>query len=377
MKIVQLITGSAAFGGAEAHVRDLTFGLRGRGHDCIVMTGSAEGLLSEQLRAKRVPVVVVPALQKPMHAVWDTVSLMQVVSALRDLRPDLLATHTAKAGFVGRAAAKLTGTPCFFTPHGVSFINRRTGRHIKFRLALEQLAARSGATIIAVSEAEKRIAVEHLRLQEGQIATIHNGLPDYIPHRRLDRSRLCITMVARFEEQKDHATLLQALSTLAHLDWELKLAGTGPLLSAAKWMAEQRGIASRVHFLNECSNIPHLLAETDIFTLVTNWESFPISILEAMRSGLPIVATDTGGICEAIDDGVNGFLVPRADALILAERLSRLIISAELRMRMGSQSREQFLKRFEMRLMLDKTEAMYAAAVKRQPLAAVANAISA
>ena len=133
MKIVQLITGSASFGGAEAHVRDLSVGLRARGHECTVMVGPPEGLLSQQLRSSGVPVVMVPALLKPLHPVRDAASLLRVIAELES-SAEILATHTAKAGYVGRIAAKWLGVPSFFTPHGLSFIDRQTGDPIKFRL---------------------------------------------------------------------------------------------------------------------------------------------------------------------------------------------------------------------------------------------------
>jgi len=115
--------------------------------------------------------------------------------------------------------------------------------------------------------------------------------------------------------------------------------------------------------MNQCSDTPRLLAESNIFALITNWEAFPISILEAMRSGLPVIATDTGGVREAVEDEVNGFLVPCRDASWLAERLALLITSADLRQSMGSQVRRRFSQHFEWRSMLDKTEAIYAAAL--------------
>ena len=185
MKIIQLITGSSSFGGAEAHVRDLAVGLRKRGHDCIVM-GPQEGLLAEQLLTKGVPILPIPALQKPIHPVWDTISLFHVTNELRRLRPDIVAAHTAKAGSIGRIAAKLAGVPSFFTPHGLSFINRHNGQQIKFRLIVERLVARLGGKMIAVCEAERRLALDCLGIRESDISTIYNGLPDMVLPRERD-----------------------------------------------------------------------------------------------------------------------------------------------------------------------------------------------
>lgn len=359
MKLVQLITGSTSFGGAEAHVRDLTMGLIQLGHACSVIVGGPEGLLSVQLRTGGVPVMVIPPLQKSLHPVLDMEALFQLVWALRRLKPDILATHTAKAGFIGRIAAKLTGIPCVFTPHGQSFVNRGNGDVIKHRLLLERLALKTGATTIFVSEAERQLAQAHLRMDDKRTRIIHNGIPDRTPARREGKGPVRLTMVARFDYQKDHYTLLKALSSLVDLDWEISLAGTGPLLPAARTFAEDSGISSRVHFVGECADVPGLLAGSDVFVLTSNVESFPISILEAMRACLPVVATDTGGIREAVVHGENGFLVVRGDASDVAEKLALLIQSQDLRSAMADESRRRFLENYEWTHMLNKTEALY------------------
>jgi glycosyltransferase involved in cell wall biosynthesis len=363
MKIIQIITGSPSFGGAEAHVRDLATGLIEQGHECIVMVGPPQGLLTTQLRAVGVPVIEIPALRKAIHPILDPLCLFQVVRALRRLQPDIVATHTSKAGFIGRIAAAILRIPSFFTPHGLSFIHRATGKPIRFRLALERLALPLGARIIAVCDAERHLANHMLPLTPGTIATIHNGIPDHVPTPRLVQTPVVITMVARFDIQKDHDTLLQALSQIPHLDWELRLAGSGPLLPAIKRLAASYNLSPRIHFLEECSNVPALLAETDIFVLTSNWEAFPISILEAMREGLPILATDIGGVNEAVHDGVNGFLVTPKDSQRIAHCLSSLIRSADLRASMGAKSRQMFCQTFTSHRMLEKTETLYTSAL--------------
>lgn len=364
MRIVQLITGSSSFGGAEAHVRDLSIGLRGRGHDCTVMVGPPEGALAEQLREAGVPVVPIPALRKPIRPVADAVCFAQVMRALRKARPEIVAAHTAKAGFIGRFAARRLGAPVFFTPHGLSFVDRERGTTIGFRLLLERLAARTGGQMIAVCEAERRLALQYLGSQAAPVVTIPHGLPDCETRGERSGGRAAIAMVARFDRQKDHATLVRALSSLRHLEWELRLAGSGPLLESIQRMVEERGLASRVTFLRQHRDTPGLLAASDIFVLASHFEAFPISILEAMRAGLPVIATDTGGVCEAVEEDWNGFLIPVGDSSRLAERLTLLLQSPELRKSMGMRSRLRFRRDFEWRRMLDRTEALYASALR-------------
>jgi glycosyltransferase involved in cell wall biosynthesis len=366
VRIVQLITGTPLFGGSDAHVRDLSIGLRERGHECIVMAGPPEGRLAEELRGHGVAVVTIPALRKPIRPFADAISLFQVIRALREVKPDIVATHTAKAGFIGRIAARAIRVPVFFTPHGLSFVDRKSGDLIGFRLLLEQMAARVGGEMIAVCDAERNIALRYLGSTGIRISTIRNGLPDYETKGKKRRGQVVITMIARFVRQKDHSTLVRALSTLNHLEWELRLAGTGPLLESVQRMVEECGLTSRVTFMNDCRDTPQLLAESDIYVLISNYEAFPISILEAMRTGIPVIATDTGGVGEAVQDECNGFLVPPGDVSRLAERLASLIRSAELRKNMGLQSRRRFTQEFEWRGMLDKTEKVYANALRNK-----------
>ena len=366
MRIVQLVTGTPLFGGSDAHVRDLSIGLRARGHECIVMAGPPEGLLAEQLRGNGVTVLTIPALRKPIRPFADAISLFQVIRAFCEVQPDVVATHTAKAGFIGRIAARAIGVPVFFTPHGLSFVDRKSGDLIGFRLLLERMAARVGGEMIAVCDAERNIALRYLGSTGIRISTIRNGLPDCETTGEKGRGPVVITMIARFVRQKDHSTLVRALSTLKHLEWELRLAGTGPLLESIQQLVEECGLAPRVCFMNECHDTPRLLAESDIYVLSSNYEAFPISILEAMRAGIPVVATDTGGVREAVQGECNGFLVPPRDVSRLAERLCSLIRSAELRTSMGFQSRRRFTEEFEWRSMLDKTEALYANTVRNK-----------
>jgi glycosyltransferase involved in cell wall biosynthesis len=130
-----------------------------------------------------------------------------------------------------------------------------------------------------------------------------------------------------------------------------------------KWLAAEYGLIHRTQFLEECSEVPLLLAVSDIFVLISNWEAFPISILEAMREGLPVLATDIGGVNEAIHDGVNGFLVARQDSNRVAHCLSSLIRSADLRSSMGASSRQTFCETFASQWMLEKTQILYASAL--------------
>jgi glycosyltransferase involved in cell wall biosynthesis len=199
------------------------------------------------------------------------------------------------------------------------------------------------------------------------LVTIHNCLPDVNETLRAHpaRSPPRLMMVARFVQQKDHPTLFRALSGLLDLDWQLDLVGDGPLRASVGALAESMGIASRVSFLGLRCDVPELLARSQAFLLITNFEGFPRSILEAMRGGLPVVASDVNGVRESVLDGVTGFVVPRGDAERLGDCLRKLINSPDMRVRMGKAGRARYDDRFTFNRLVAQTMAVYESILKR------------
>jgi glycosyltransferase involved in cell wall biosynthesis len=190
---------------------------------------------------------------------------------------------------------------------------------------------------------------------------VHNGMPDVDQGLRANpgRSPVRLAMVARFEAQKDHTTLFKALAHLRQQPWHLDLIGDGPLLPQAEGMVRELGLADRVRFWGQSMSVDQRLADAQVALLITNWEGFPRSILEAMRAGLPVVASAVGGVAESVRDGVNGFLIPREDVEGLRQRLGQLLTDPDLRVRMGRSGREQYERNFTLDHTVRKTLAVY------------------
>lgn len=374
LTIAQLITGADCIGGAQTHVRDLIAGLRSHGHRCTVLVGPPDGLFCEQLRDSGIDVRILPSLRKSLHAARDTAAFAEIIRELRRCQPDLVAVHTAKASFLGRLAAAALRIPCVFTPHGYSIVDRKSGKTKRLFVALERLAGQFGSKTIVVSEHERRVAIDSGAIHPRNLTTIHNGIPDSTPVADPAREPVVITMVARFDPPKDHATLLRALAQLTDYRWTLRLVGSGTLLRAAEQFTGELGIRDRVHFVGERPDIPGLLAQSQIFVLTSKLEAFPISILEAMRAGLPVVATDAGGISEAVQDGHTGFLVPSLDHKAVAERLTLLLQSQSTRAVLGSNARKRYLAHFTSDVMVAKTLAVYSSAVTSDATAVLTDA---
>jgi glycosyltransferase involved in cell wall biosynthesis len=170
-----------------------------------------------------------------------------------------------------------------------------------------------------------------------------------------------IVMVARFEPQKDHRTLLEAFAPLenAHLD----LVGSGPGEESVRALVAERGLADRVRFLGHRADVAEVLACSHVFALISNWEGFPRSTLEAMRAGLPTVVSAVGGAAEAIVEGSTGYVVPRGDAVTLRARLSLLAGDPTLRAQLGQAARRRYEDYFTFERMYRDTLAVYHVAV--------------
>jgi glycosyltransferase involved in cell wall biosynthesis len=366
VKIAQVIAVSDYIGGDQTHVLALVGGLTARGHDCVVLLGPSGGVFAGQLKELGIAVRIIPSLYKPLHPVRDLRALVELVFALRRLKPDVIAAHTSKAGFLGRMAGYLLRVPTVFTPHGWSIVDRATGKIKKGYCVLEKIAGLLGSNIIAVSHSEQEIGRLSGITSPEKILVVYNGIADVAESADRKVDPPTIVMVARFQKQKDQRTLIRAVTRIADRPWRLQFVGSGPLLPQMKEFARSAGVLDRIEFLGERSNTQDILAKADIFVLSSLWEAFPISTLEAMRAGLPVIVSDVGGAAESVIDGTTGFIVPRSRDDLMAESLSVLLRDTALRERIGRNGRKLFLEKFTLNTMVESTLDIYRDAIHQQ-----------
>ncbi|MGI8818668.1 MAG: glycosyltransferase family 4 protein [Gemmatimonadales bacterium] len=360
MKIAYIVTRSDLIGGAQVHVRDLAAALTGHGHEAMVLT-SGSGPYVDALRAAGVETIPLKHLQAAIRPLQDARALLEIHSTLKRLKPDLLSTHSSKSGILGRAAARLLGLPVVFTAHGWAFTPGIPKREAAVYRWIERLAAPLATRIITVSEFDRQLALSHRLAAPDKLVTVHNGMPDVPERLRADpaRSPVRIVMTARFEPQKDHRTLFLALAGLKDRPWNLDLIGDGELLPAAEFLARDLGIGERIRFWGQRMDVAERLAEAQVAVLITNWEGFPRSILEAMRAGLPVVSSAVGGIAESVQHGETGFVVRQGDVQELRGRLALLLDDARLRSSMGAKGRERYERQFTLEHTVAKTLSVY------------------
>lgn len=358
MKILFVITRADSIGGAHIHVRDLARRLVDSGHQVRVVTGK-RGPFTAALEQAGATSVECPPLQRAIHPLRDAQAVVALRRAIAAFRPDLVSMHSSKAGILGRLACAIGGPPSLFTAHGWAFTpgvgEPRRSAYRWIERALAPLADR----IVCVSEHDRRIAVA-AGIGPRRLVTIHNGMPDVAATSRADPGGgdpVRVVMVARFAPQKDHPTLLRAFAAVEGA--QLTLVGEGPTLASVRTLTRELGLEDRVRFLGHQDDVAEVLARSHLFALISRWEGFPRSTLEAMRAGLPVVVTDVGGSAEAVADGVEGYIVPPGDVETTRDRLVALVGDGGLRRRMGEAARRRFEAEFTFERMFARTLAVY------------------
>jgi glycosyltransferase involved in cell wall biosynthesis len=364
MRIVYLITRMDRIGGAQIHVRDLSLWLRQNGHDPVVLTG-AMGAICGTLIEEGVSVIQRRELVGGVRPVKDVRAILDISRILKELAPDLVSCHLSKAGILGRIIASSMGIPVIFTAHGWGFTEgskRKLPRIVHYQT--ERLGGALCDHIVTVSHHDRRLALEAKIAPASRITTIHNGISVLPPVRRTANAPgpVRIGMVGRLGAQRDHETLLRALARLRHKNWQLHLIGGGNSTVVVR-AASELGLLDRIQLHGECFDVPALLAGLDVFCLISRRESFPRSVLEAMRAGLPVVASDLAGIRESIEDGVNGYLAPVGDDRLVAKSLEDLMDLPGLRVAMGNRGRLKFERTFTLGPMCRSTLDLYRAAI--------------
>lgn len=361
-RIVFVISQADDIGGAHIHVRDLATVLRSQGVDAIVLAGGA-GVFADQLKARGIPIYCLQKLRRSVGPFKAFQAVVEIRRLLQKLRPDLVSTHSTTAGLLGRIAARSLGIPVLFTAHGWGFTD---GRPLTQRLVfwmVEWAAAPLAARIITVCESDLYAASRTRLTRDTRLVAIPNAMPDISGSLRArpEVSPPRVIMVARLSWWKDQKTLLRALASLVDLDWELELVGDGPLRAEIEALSASLGIASRVQFSGYRADVASRLAEAQLFVLATKWEGFPRSILEAMRAGLPVIASDVGGVRESVRDGETGFLVPGENVGALSDRLRLLFTHPALRLQMGKAGRSLYEERYSIERLVAQTTAVYSA----------------
>lgn len=365
-RVVRLIT-RLNIGGPARQALALTRDLRSD-FDTVLGAG-APGTHEGELTHPEVSVRALPFV-RPVQPVTDARALRAVRRLLGEHRADLVHTHTAKAGTVGRLAAS-TVRPrprTVHTYHGHVLDGYFRPSIERAFIKAERGLAHLTDVLVAISP-EIRVSLLDLGIgQPEQYRVIPLGF-DLEAHRSVDgpsgalREHLrlrddtpLVGVVGRLAPIKDHGTLLRAMKQLP--DAHLAVLGDGELRSVLEEMVLAMGLADRVHLVGWWMDIPAAMADMDVVALSSRNEGTPVSLIEAGACGRPVVATDVGGVRSVVVDGGSGLLVPPGDPDALAEALGRVLSDTTLRQRFGAAGREHSMA-FSHERLLDDVRALY------------------
>ena len=310
------------------------------------------------LREQGIEVVVIP-MEREIRPWSDLRALIRLVTAFRRGRYDIVHTHSSKAGFLGRLAARLAGVPkVIHTGHVFAFQWSR-GLVARFYLRLERVAARWADQLVAVSERQRDLLLRHHIAPAAKVVTIPNGV-DLSRHpspisRREARERLhlapdvpVVGMVARLVPQKGCGHFLRAARRVLDEmpDVRFLLVGEGELEDQIRQRLTDLSMEDRFSLLGLRADTAEILRALDVFVLSSLWEGLPYVILEAMAAELPVVASRLPGLDEIVQDGETGYLTGLRDEAGIADRILTLLRDDDLRRRLGRQGRALVLRSY-------------------------------
>ncbi len=352
--VVHVITRLTLGGSSENTVATIE-ALERAGWSCTLALGpESEAATVADARRRGCRVVEIRPLGREVRPVRDLAAVIALVRLFRRARPAVVHTHTSKAGFVGRLAARLAGVPAVIhQPHGHVFYGYWGPRRTALFVALERLAARWTDTLVALTPRE---AQEHLARGIGrpaQWAVAPSGVPTAAlraaaPSRTAARARLglapdafVVAGVGRLVPIKGFDVLVAALpGVVARVPGaRLLLVGDGEERAALEARAAALGMADRVSVTGAVGDVTAHLAAADVLAAPSRNEGMGRVLVEAMALGLPVVGTTVGGIPDVIVDGECGRLVPPDDPAALAGALADLGADGALRAKLGAAAR--------------------------------------
>jgi len=346
-------------GGAERLVVDLMGATDKEHFDVVAVSLYPESgtILEKEIREKKLTVYY---LNKRRGL--DLRIIPQLYHIFRTFRPDIVHTH--------RYVLRYALLPILFChiPVRVHTVHNIAEKEVdKIGRLVHWIAFSFGGVVPVSISQEVANTVKALYGKNIYTPVIYNGIPTmrFIPkverENIKEKEDIVLLHIGRFELQKNHSLLIEAFAQVVkeYPTMRLWLVGDGPLRPKIERIVKEKGLEEKVLFLGIRSDVPKLLADSDIFILSSDWEGVPLTILEAMAAGKPVIATAVGGIPELIEDGVTGILVPPRNPEALTKGILCLAKDSDLRQYMGNVGQKRALERFDISKTAREYENLY------------------
>jgi glycosyltransferase involved in cell wall biosynthesis len=368
-------------GGPAIHTILLTSALNNGMYESMLVCGSVEKAEKDMIylaEINGVKPLLIPGFGRRINPLKDLSAFIKIYNIMRKYKPDIVHTHTAKAGAIGRTAALLAGVPVrIHTFHGHIFDSYFGSLQAAIFLSVERLLARFTKYIVVVSEAQKRDIVDKYRIAgEGKIRVVPLGLElekyaDAKDGSRgirteldIDDDTLIVAIVGRLVPVKNHKMFIDAAKELLLISPGKKIkfliVGDGEERTALEKYSAEAGLGKdKVIFYGWKEEMAEVYAGADIVALTSLNEGTPVALIEALAAGKPVVATDVGGVRDVVQDGRSGYLVPSGDVKQFAKRLHELASDSEKRVLFGKAGRDAVVNKYSKQRLVSDIKRLY------------------
>jgi glycosyltransferase involved in cell wall biosynthesis len=355
---VLLMIDEATVGGGQQHVLWLARGLDRAAFDVAVACES-EGYLVDELRSSGIKHFSLTMTNRPSASAG-----MRARHCIMGWKAEIVHTHGGAAGVTGRLAAQsVRGCRIVHTYHGHHYLHQGSALKRQMFTRIERTLLRVTDRIICVARADRDTGVAAGIVDPAKTSVILNGIAcdRYTTQRTYALAGPVMGTIGRMHEQKGQRFLLDAMPEILRCTPGARLVihGWGELEESLKAHARELQLGAAVSFAGRTNDPAGVLREMELFVLPSLWEGFPIVLLEAMASGLPIVATAVDGVLEMVSDGRNALLVPPGDPGLLAQAVTRVLHDENLRRRLGENAARDVRERFSVERMVAETEVVY------------------
>ena len=355
IKILYLVN-SSEIGGAEKSLLLLIDNIDRTKFEISVICLRGTGIFTEELKIRNIPVFIFNIKKKPF-------SIFNVYITIKRIKPDIIQSFLFISNIIGRIAGKLAGVKVIISSQR-SVDKWRRWYHWK----IDRLTSKFTTLIISNSFSGKRVLVEKGKIKSKKIIVIPNGVKSnqkrkpYLKREiGFDVEETVIGTVGNLREVKDHKTFIKVASEISRKFQSIKflIAGKGPLERELKKIAELSGLKKKIVFVGFIKEIEKVYSAIDIFVLTSFWEGCPLSILEAMSFGIPVVSFSVGDVPYIIQNGKDGFVVKDRDFTELIEKIKLLLKNETLRDKIGKNAKEKIRREFTVEKMVKRYTDIY------------------
>lgn len=361
-------------GGPAVYVIQLVDRLNASGCQAQIVCGTVgkdEGDMRYLADQKHLPLTVIPSLGREISPISDLATIYHLWRLMRHECPDVVHTHTAKAGFVGRIAAWLARIPVIVhTFHGHVFAGYFGKNKTRVFIQLERLCARLSTRIITLSALLKReladiyhiapasqIEIIELGFELDELIQVNRNQSDFRIQQHIPADVPLVGIVGRLVPIKNHDLFLRAAKKILETtpDAHFAIVGDGERRAELEGMAHDLGIAEHVHFAGWITDTGPVYAALNVVVLCSHNEGLPVSLIEAMATGVPVVATAVGGVHDLLEEGRLGAMVPPGDTEALAQAIIKTLHGAESVIA----ARAAVIERYSIQRSAERTQSLY------------------